>query len=175
MYIYINILLGNCGNTRTTTYFKCLLVLIPTKNEFETFVKLDLNSSITVLEKLSHSDDFIETTFCEKFKKLTHVLTGEKSQKDITAENLCLILNMLKRQNNLTLAKFYLTKVITKEKIKSQSFEQLKTFGSELGNMLTAFGWKELRAEIMSLIYPVFKQENILINCYLAKVNLFAM
>jgi hypothetical protein len=141
--------------------------LIPKSNEFETFLNLDINGSINCLENEAITCG-IDTAFFEKFNKLTNLLT--KKNVEISIGNFCNLLSILTIMKNLEVAKFYFTAVIKKEVLTKITSSEIKMFASKLGGFAKFFGWDETKSFILNLILPVLKQENVLINCYLAKV-----
>lgn len=144
-----------------------MLVLIPKSIEFETFLELDINGSINCLENAAITSG-IDKTFYENFNKLTNLLTNQKGL--ISIENGCKILSILTTLKNLEIAKVYFTTVIKREILKNINLDQIKIFATKLGLFAKSFGWDKTKEILLQLIFPVLKQENVLINCYLAKV-----
>ena len=97
-------------------------------------------------------------------------MSKENQNKFITFENACKILTILSAINDLKQARFCFTQLIKKEIIKSLNLDQVKVFANNLGTFVSTYGWSAVKDLILNLTYPVFTQENILINCYVAKV-----
>ena len=93
-----------------------------------------------------------------------------KKNVEISIGNCCNLLSILTIMKNLDIAKFYFTTVIKKEVLMKITLSEIKMFASKLGGFANFFGWDETKSFILNLILPVLKQENVLINCYLAKV-----
>ena len=79
---------------------------------------------------------------------------------------------MLALIRDLNVSKVYFTTVIKREIIKNLTLDQMKMFANKLSAFAQAFDWNTIRDLVLNLLIPVFKQENSLINCYLAKVNI---
>jgi len=142
--------------------------LVPKLSEFELFFRLDINGSISCLENAAANG--INKTFCDNFNILTNLLTKQKEL--ISIEIACKILSMLALIRDLNVSKVYFTTVIKREIIKNLTLDQMKMFANKLSAFAQAFDWNTIRDLVLNLLIPVFKQENSLINCYLAKVNI---
>ncbi len=148
--------LGNNNNdyglSKTSTYYKYLLVFWPKKYDFNVATEFGINYVIDNLYKNLESD-FDETNF----KFLVKQLIDSKNYS-IKTESVKKVLFMFEKYNDLELCKRYLNCL---------SFVPAK----ELAKLIFIYSWNDFKNDLVIFSKPSLK--SVSLSCDLIKVNIF--